>query len=102
MSPPTYPGVFATIEDARAWVLGFTRWYNHEHKHRNLKFVSPAERHQGKDAVIFARRIAVYEAARAKHPERWSRQIRNWSLPNEVWLNRPAECAHPGAQREAA
>ncbi len=99
---PTYPGAFSTIEEARTWVLGFTRWYNHEHKHRNLKFVSPAERHQGKDAAIFAHRIAVYEAARAKHPERWSRQIRNWSLPSEVWLNRPAECAHPGSQREAA
>lgn len=99
---PTYPGTFATIEDARTWVLGFVRWYNHEHKHRNLKFVSPAERHQGQDAAIFAHRTAVYEAARTKRPQRWSRQIRNWSLPNEVWLNRPAEDAGPSAQRKAA
>jgi transposase InsO family protein len=67
------------------------RWYNHEHKHRSLKFVSPAERHAGEDSAIFTRRTALYEQARAKHPARWSRGIRNWSLPKEVWLNRPAE-----------
>jgi transposase InsO family protein len=96
---PEYPGAFATVEEARAWVLSFVRWYNHEHKHRNLKFVSPSERHDGEDAAIFARRLAVYEAARAKHPRRWSRGIRNWSLPKEVWLNRPTE---QSVLREAA
>jgi transposase InsO family protein len=88
---PEFPGAFASLDEARQWVLRFTRWYNHEHKHRNLKFVSPAQRHAGEDAVIFTRRIAVYEAARARHPERWCRTIRDWSLPKEVWLNRPAE-----------
>ena len=87
---PDFPGAFATLDEARQWVLHFTRWYNHEHKHRNLKFVSPAQRHAGEDAVIFTRRAKLYEQARAKHPARWSRGIRNWSLPGEVWLNRPA------------
>lgn len=87
---PDYPGVFASLEEARAWALRFERWYNHAHKHRNLKFVSPAERHHGADHSIFARRIAVYEQARAKHPARWRGGIRDWSLPKEVWLNRPA------------
>lgn len=96
---PEFPGAFATLDDARAWVLSFARWYNHEHKHRNLKFVSPAQRHQGIDRAIFAKRTAVYETARAKHPARWSGRIRNWSLPNEVWLNRPAE---ENVLREAA
>ena len=46
---PDYPGVFVSLEEARAWALRFERWYNHAHKHRNLKFVSPAERHCGAD-----------------------------------------------------
>ncbi len=96
---PGFPGAFATLDEARAWVLAFTRWYNHEHKHRNLKFVSPAERHGGEDQAIFAKRKTVYEQARAKHPARWSRGVRNWSLPAEVWLNRPAE---ENGLREAA
>jgi len=99
---PTYPGAFATLEAARIWMLAFVRWYNYEHKHRSLKFVSPAERHQGQEVAIFAHRTEVYTAARARHPERWSRQIRNWSLPNEVWLNRPTENTGPGSQREVA
>ena len=98
---PNYPGAFANLEEAQAWALAFVRWYNHEHKHRNLKFVSPAERHAGVDSTIFQHRIAVYEKARTKNPERWSRNTRNWSLPDEVWLNRPAtEPTHP--QSEAA
>lgn len=88
---PQFPGAFASLDEARAWMLRFVRWYNHEHKHRNLNFVSPSQRHRGDDVAIFTKRIAVYEQARAKHPVRWSRGIRNWSLPNEVWLNRPAE-----------
>lgn len=96
---PTFPGAFATLDDARAWMLSFSRWYNHEHKHRNLKFVSPAQRHAGEEKNIFAQRIAVYAQARAKHPARWGRGIRNWSLPAEVWLNRPAE---ENVLREAA
>lgn len=96
---PEFPGAFAKLEHAQTWALSFTRWYNHEHKHKNLKFVSPAQRHGGDDAAILAKRSVVYETARAKHPERWSRGIRNWSPPKEVWLNRPA--AEP-TLREAA
>ena len=88
---PDYPGVFARLDEARTWALGFERWYNHAHKHRNLKFVSPAERHCGADRAIFAARIALYEQARAKHPARWSRTTRDWSLSGPVWLNRPAQ-----------
>ncbi len=99
---PEYPGAFETIEEARTWMLRFVRWYNTEHKHRNLKFVSPAERHERQDVAIFAHRISVYEQARSKHPERWSKDIRNWSAPTEVWLNRPAEDAGSAPQREAA
>lgn len=95
---PEYPEVFADLDAARRWALEFARWYNHEHKHRNLKFVSPAERHGQTDHAIFAARSRLYEQARAQHPERWSRGTRNWSLPDEVWLNRPVQ----HADREAA
>jgi len=73
---PESPPAFASLGEARVWVFAFTRGYNQEHKHRNLKFVSLVECHRGKDGAIFAKRIAVYKQARAKHPERWSRDIR--------------------------
>lgn len=88
---PDYPGAFESVDDARAWALLFERWYNHTHKHRNLKFVSPAQRHCGADQAIFTARSAVYEQARTKHPKRWSGNTRDWTLPDQVWLNRPAQ-----------
>ena len=98
---PHFPGAFANLEAAQAWVLTFMRWYNHEHKHRHLKVVSPTERHAGVDSAIFQHHIAGYEEAQAKNPKRWNRNIRNWSLPDEVWPNRPtAEPVPP--QSEAA
>ena len=78
---------FSCIKDARAWVLKFVHWYNHEHKHSGIKFISPAQRHAGNGSDIMKRRKMVYAEAKAKHPERWSGSTRNWELPNSVFLN---------------
>ena len=75
------------MDDARAWVLKFVHWYNHEHKHSGLKFMTPHQRHSGQTGVIMINRKAVYAAARAENPKRWSRDVRNWNLPEMVWLN---------------
>lgn len=88
---PDYPGVFTSLDEARRWGLSFVHWYNHTHKHRNLKFVSPTQRHSRADRAIFAARRALYEQARRNRPERWSRATRDWSLADQVWLNRPAQ-----------
>jgi transposase InsO family protein len=54
---PDYPrGGFVTLDEAREWVLQFTRWYNTTHKHRGLKFVSPHERHCGTATSIMVNR----------------------------------------------
>ena len=83
---------FADLDAARTWVLGFVEWYNIEHHHSAIRFVSPAERHAGLDVQILADRQRVYEAARAQNPARWSGKTRDWTRPDEVWLNpeRPA------------
>lgn len=85
---PDYPvNGFATIKEAREWVLSFSRWYNTEHKHSGLKFTTPEQRHVGEADVIVERRKAVYHEARTRHPNRWTGKIRNWDLPEKVWLN---------------
>ena len=49
-----------------------------EHHHSGIKFLTPAERHAGKEEILNHRQEA-YEAAKAAHPERWNgREIRNW------------------------
>lgn len=85
---PDFPGNgFASLAPARQWVQGFVRWYNAEHRHSAIQFVTPEQRHSGCDKVLLAKREAVYAIAKAKHPERWSGNTRNWEPTGAVWLN---------------
>lgn len=85
---PEYPEkAFIDLAAARAWTTGFTHWYNHRHLHSAIKFVTPVQRHSGRDKEILARRKEVYSAAKLKHPERWSGEVRNWDQVDEVHLN---------------
>jgi len=103
---PDYPhGPFEDIEAARAWVEAFVEWYNHRHLHSSIQFVTPADRHAGRDGEILAGRKAVYEAARAKNPERWSGSTRDWTPVTEVVLNPGSSAsikANPTQKRSAA
>ncbi|XUK66079.1 Transposase [Pseudomonas yamanorum] len=62
-------------------------WYNTEHRHSRIRFVTPAQRHEGKDQEILARRDAIYGQARERRPERWSGETRNWKPVGTVYLN---------------
>lgn len=85
---PNYPTKgFSTLTEARKWVLQFTSWYNQEHRHSGLNFLTPNQRHNGLSQQILEKRKQVYEETKLKHPERWSRSTRNWSLDEAVWLN---------------
>jgi len=85
---PEYPEkAFEGLSAARTWVQGFVDWYNHEHLHSSIKFVTPAQRHNGEDKKILAQRKQVYQQAKSKHPERWSGEVRNWDEVGEVYLN---------------
>lgn len=85
---PWYPSrPFEDIEEARCWVSAFVNWYNHEHFHSAIGFVTPADRHKNLDSAILANRRIVYEEARQRHPERWSGNTRNWRRTEKVVLN---------------
>lgn len=85
---PEFPNSpFQTIDAARAWVERFIHWYNFVHRHSAIRFVTPNDRHEGRDADILKRRKAVYEVARKKHPTRWSGGTRNCNVVGTVTLN---------------
>jgi len=69
------------------WAGRFVRWYNHDHLHSGIRYVSPADRHDGIDGDILRQRHAVYLDARARNPRRWARHTRNWSRIDVVTLN---------------
>lgn len=82
---PTQP--FDSIDAARAWVERFIHWYNVEHRHSAIRFVTPSDRHEGRDIAILRRRKAVYEAARRRTPSRWTGDTRNCEPIDTVTLN---------------
>jgi transposase InsO family protein len=85
---PGYPHKgFLALEEARSWVLEFVHWYNVRHCHSGIKFMTPSQRHNGEAKQIAAKRSVTYEAAKTRHPERWSGKTRDWSLPEKVHLN---------------
>jgi putative transposase len=78
---------FADLLGARTWVRWLVDWYNNAHLHSSIQFVTPAQRHAGHDTHILARREQVYRDAKARHPQRWSGNIRNCKPVGDVHLN---------------
>lgn len=92
---------FDDLLAARHWVTQVVHWYNEEHRHSGINYVTPAERHLGRDRVLLQQRISVYEAARARNPQRWSGKIRNWECVKVVHLN-PEKTQDDAARLERA
>ena len=88
---------FADLDAARAWASEFVRWYNHDHRHSGIRYVSPAQRHAGEDRAILAARHTLYLQAQQRNPARWSGNTRNWSPIGPVTLNPERDCIVNGA-----
>jgi transposase InsO family protein len=85
---PQFPSNgFANLAAARTWAHDFVGWYNHDHRHSGIRYVSPAQRHAGEDRGILTARHVLYTQAKATHPRRWTRHTRNWSPIDVVTLN---------------
>ncbi len=85
---PEYPSKpVENVEQAQSWVDGFVFWYNTQHLHSSIRFVTPDDRHFGSEEHILANRRKVYEKARGRNPNRWSKHIRNWNPVLQVRLN---------------
>jgi putative transposase len=76
-----------TLDDARQYARSFVHWYNFNHRHSGIRYVSSAQRHCGEDKKILAQRHAVYLQARERNPARWSQHTRNWEPIEAVALN---------------
>ncbi|MEX1187114.1 MAG: IS3 family transposase [Gemmatimonadaceae bacterium] len=88
---PSYPRApFVDRTAASQWVTRFVEWYNTEHRHSAIRFVTPTQRHTGHDVALLAARHTLYQQARQRRPERWTRHTRNWTPINTVLLNPPS------------
>lgn len=86
---PQWPSSgFTRLNEARVWMLDFSQFYNHEHCHSGIRFVTPDQRHKQQDTQLLEKRDKVYEEAKLTHPQRWAgRATRNWRPIGPVSLN---------------
>lgn len=86
----TYPKRFESFEHARAWCRTFIPWYNHEHRHSGLAFLTPAAVHHGEAEALLEAQHQARLQAYAAHPERFVHgppALRR--LPEAVYINPP-------------
>lgn len=84
---PFYPDRFSSIDEATDWIKGFVYWYNHEHLHSGISYVTAHDRHYGKDHEILEIRRQTYRDAYEKNPSRWSRGPKLWKRIDVVYIN---------------
>jgi len=89
---PEFPGRFGSQEDAVLFCREFFPWYNEEHYHSGIGWLTPASVHYGTADEIVRLRKEVLRKACADHPERFVRGIPEPpTLPETVWINPPPE-----------
>jgi transposase InsO family protein len=92
----SFPGEFVGVDDAVSFCREFFAWYNDEHLHSAIRYVTPSDRHAGRDVAILANRREVYGSAKRRTPRRWTGETRNWTPVGPVHLNR----LHPDLARK--
>ena len=89
---PDYPGAFDGIEPAWAYFETFFDWYNTEHRHSGIAWLTPQMVHTGQAATVLAQHQATKDLAFAANPERFVHgRPQVTSLPEEVWINGPPQ-----------
>jgi len=89
---PEFPARFRGFEDARNLCGEFFRWYNPEHQHSVLGYVTPVPVHGGQAEERRAQRALVLTRAFVKHPECFVRGLpQRPVVPAQVWMNKPKD-----------
>jgi putative transposase len=99
---PDFPACFGSLQDARAHCQRFFHWYNNEHRHSGIAFMTPADVHYGRAPDIIATRAQTLDTAFAANPARFKgKRPMPKLLPEAVWINPPAvTTANPGEPPE--
>lgn len=89
---PDFPARFGSIEDARTYCRPFFDWYNHQHRHSGIGFMTPRAVHYGEAEHLQKLRAETLDAAFANHPNRFKgRSPQPPAQPSAVWINPPQQ-----------
>jgi putative transposase len=87
---PDFPARFGCLADARAHCQAFFAWYNTQHRHSGIGYMTPHSVHYGYAQGLAATRQSTLDAAFVAHPNRF-KGVRPTchAMPTEVWINPP-------------
>ena len=89
---PEFPERFGSIEDARAHCQHFFQWYNAEHCHSGIGFMTPENVHYGRAQSLFQQRAQTLDVAFLAHPMRFKGKApQPPKLPTAAWINPPKQ-----------
>ena len=87
---PDFPQRFGSLQHARAHCQAFFAWYNTEHRHSGIAFMTPDDVHYGRTTKILETRTEALNTAFAANPARFKGQQPKPRLPPQaVWINPP-------------
>jgi hypothetical protein len=93
---PAFPERFGSLPDTRSFLLDFFVWYNTQHHHSALGWLTPYDVHYGLAETRHAEREATLRKAFAATPERFVRGVPTPpTLPQAVWINKPRRLEEP-------
>jgi putative transposase len=97
---PEFPNRFVSFEHAHGFCRRFFPWYNTEHRHSGIAWLTPERVHRGRASAVLDARAEVLRVAYAAHPNRFVRRPpRAPELPTAVWINPPPRSDTPGGPR---
>jgi len=87
---PAFPDRFGSFEGALAYCRDFFPWYNNQHHHSGIHYLTPVNVHNGDAETILEARHATHLRAFESHPERFVKgPTKRKTLPPAVWINPP-------------
>ena len=93
---PNFPARFGCIEDARAHCKTFFAWYNTQHRHSGIAYMTPHSVHSGHAKAMLLVRQATLDTAFADHPNRFKgKRPTPPELPTAAWINPPQKETNP-------
>lgn len=92
---PDYPDRFQDPLHARSCVGKILDWYNYEHRHSAIAYMTPHAMHYSLAPAVLQRRQQTLAAAFSAHPERFVRGLPSPpAIPTAAWINPPRAQSH--------
>lgn len=89
---PGFPERFGSLQDARTFCQEFFTWYNTQHHHSGIAWLTPEDMHYGRAMKTIQVRQQALDEAYARHPERFRNRPPQAAFPPEaVWINPPKQ-----------